>query len=221
MINQKAKLNNMVFMGPPGVGKGTVAAIIAKETGLVHLSTGNIFREEIASKSELGFKVAKIVESGGYVPDEITNEIVKKKIMTLKKSNQLVILDGYPRTLAQVKFLDSLKEFSYDVIELYAPESLILERLSGRRFCPECKASFHIIFMPSAKGDICDKCGATLITRKDDSVESIKKRQEVYQNETKPLLEYYKDVAFVFDASGKPEEIAAKIIATVSKKYVK
>ncbi|WP_027334990.1 adenylate kinase family protein [Mycoplasmopsis felifaucium] len=217
MINQKAKLNNMVFMGPPGVGKGTVAAIIANETGIIHLSTGNIFRQEIASKSNLGLQVAKIVETGGYVPDEITNEIVKKKLTSLINENHLVILDGYPRTLAQVKFLDSIEGFKYDVIELNAPEELILERLSGRRFCPECKASFHVSFMPSTKGNICDKCGAELMTRKDDSVESIKKRQEIYQAETQPLLDHYKNVAYIFDASGKPEDIAQEIIAKVSK----
>lgn len=217
MINQEQKLNNMIFMGPPGVGKGTIASTIAKNYNIVHLSTGNIFREEIASQSELGLKVAKIVESGGYVPDEITNEIVKKRIEQFIKEKQLVILDGYPRTINQVHFLNSIKGFKYDVVELEAAESVILERLSGRRFCPACKASFHIIFMPSTKGNLCDKCGAELITRKDDSIESIKKRQEIYKKETQPLIDYYKKDAFIFDASGEPEEIARNIVSTISK----
>nr|WP_307929777.1 nucleoside monophosphate kinase [Mycoplasmopsis bovis] len=119
MVGDK-KIKNLVFMGPPGVGKGTVASIIAQEYGLVHLSTGNIFRAEIASASELGKKVSSIVESGGYVPDDITNEIVARALENYNKSGKIVILDGYPRTLSQVEFLDSLPYFKYEVIELRA-----------------------------------------------------------------------------------------------------
>lgn len=214
MIDNKAK-RNIVFMGPPGVGKGTVAAIIAEETGLIHLSTGNIFREEIASKSDLGLKVTQIVESGGYVPDEITNEIVLKKIKSLQKENLGVILDGYPRTIAQGQFLDNIDGFEYAIVELYAPEELILKRLSGRRSCLKCKSSYHIEFMPSAKGDRCEKDDELLITRADDSIENIKNRQAIYKNQTEPLFAYYKEKINIFDASGTPEDIAKQIIKEV------
>ncbi|TQF49205.1 adenylate kinase family protein [Mycoplasmopsis bovis] len=216
MVGDK-KIKNLVFMGPPGVGKGTVASIIAQEYGLVHLSTGNIFRAEIASASELGKKVSSIVESGGYVPDDITNEIVTRALENYNKSGKIVILDGYPRTLSQVEFLDSLPYFKYEVIELRASEELILKRLSGRRFCPNCKASFHIDFMPSSKGNICDKCGTPLITRKDDSPESIKNRLMVYKEQTGPLLDYYKNKVYVFEANNDPKALADLIVNSLTK----
>ncbi|WP_373422783.1 adenylate kinase family protein [Mycoplasma tauri] len=217
MIKSKNLFPNLIFMGPPGVGKGTIAAIIANEYQLVHLSTGNVFRAEISSKSELGLKVAKIVESGGYVPDDITNEIVKKALDFYSSQGKIVILDGYPRTISQSEFLDSIPNFNYEVIELHAPDDLILKRLNGRRFCPNCKASFHVDFMPSTKGNYCDKCDSELITRKDDSLESIKKRQEVYKSQTEPLLNYYskKGNIHTFDASGNAENTAHLIVKTI------
>ncbi|WP_029513782.1 adenylate kinase family protein [Mycoplasmopsis primatum] len=217
MIKQgDIQLTNLVFMGPPGVGKGTIAAIIAQKYGMVHLSTGNIFRAEIASKSKLGIEVSKLVESGQYVPDEITNQIVKKALENYALQDKTVILDGYPRTISQSHFLDTIKEFDYKVIELEATDDLILKRLSGRRFCPNCKASFHVEFMPSSKGNICDKCDHELVTRKDDSPESVKKRLEVYANQTEPLLKYYKNNLHAFDASGNPDESAKLIVKTIS-----
>ncbi|MGV2393863.1 UNVERIFIED_CONTAM: nucleoside monophosphate kinase [Campylobacter lari] len=214
MIENKV-IKNIVFMGPPGVGKGTVAALIAEKTGLTHLSTGSIFREEIASKSELGLKVMQIVESGGYVPDEITNEIVFNKIKSLQAHGQGVLLDGYPRTVDQGHFLDSIEDFKYSIVELEAPQDLILRRLSGRRSCPKCKTSYHIEFMPSAKGDKCEKCDTLLITRADDTIENIKTRQEIYIKQTEPLLTYYRDKIHVFNATGTPEEISNAIIKEV------
>ena len=213
------KAMNLIFMGPPGVGKGTVAKVIAAKYNYIHLSTGEMFREEIASKSELGLKIAAIVEGGHYVPDEITNEIVKKKILSLLKENKRVILDGYPRTINQSEFLDSIKEFEYEVVELSAPEELIFNRLSGRRSCPKCKAGYHIIFIPSAKGEYCKKCDAKLIQRKDDTLENIKIRQEVYRTQTAPLIDYYqkKNKLHLFDASGEADNIAKDI----AKKLIK
>ncbi|ADN69207.1 adenylate kinase family protein [Mycoplasmopsis fermentans] len=210
---------HIVFMGPPGVGKGTVAAIIAEKYGLVHVSTGNIFREEIASQSELGLQVKKIVEAGQYVPDDITNTIVKNKIQALIKAKKIIMLDGYPRTIDQVNFLDSISNFKYVALELSAPEDVILKRLNGRRQCPKCKASFHIDFMPSTKGKYCDKCGAELILRKDDSIEAIKVRQKVYHDQTAPLLDYYKkyNLLLTFDATSDPETIAKNIVESLAK----
>lgn len=209
---------NLVFMGPPGVGKGTIAAVVAQKYNLVHLSTGNIFREEIKKQSVLGLKVAQIVESGGYVTDDITNEIVKNKLLELQNEDKKVILDGYPRTIAQVNFLDTIEGFNYEVVELYADPELIFERLSGRRQCPNCKNSFHIKFMPSEKGEICDQCSTPLITRKDDQPESIKKRSQVYLQETKPLLSHYEKVNKLhrFDSSSTPENVADEIYKSLS-----
>ncbi|UUD35599.1 nucleoside monophosphate kinase [Mycoplasmopsis caviae] len=217
MINKVTQ--HVVFMGPPGVGKGTVAALISQKYGLVHVSTGNIFREEIASQSDLGLQVKKIVESGQYVPDSITNEIVKNKIQALMNEKKIIMLDGYPRTIEQVNFLNSIPNFKYVALELSAPEEVILKRLNGRRQCQNCKASFHIDFMPSKKGKDCDKCGSELILRKDDSIEAIKVRQKVYHDQTAPLLNYYKEnnLLLTFDAISEPESIAKNVVESLSK----
>ncbi|WP_406614891.1 adenylate kinase family protein [Mycoplasmopsis hyopharyngis] len=204
----------IVFLGKPGAGKGTVANEIAKEYGLIHVSTGNIFREEIASKSKLGLKVIKIVESGQYVPDDITNEIVKNKLDKLISEKKIFMLDGFPRTEEQAKFLDTIKNLNYNVIMLDVSQEIIVKRLSGRRQCSKCQANYHIDFKPSKVKDVCDLCQGELIKRKDDSEESIKTRLQIYDEQTKPVIDYYqqKNNLFVIDGTKEPKEIASLII---------
>ncbi|BAW18070.1 adenylate kinase [Mycoplasmopsis bovigenitalium] len=217
MITTKNSKPNMVFMGPPGVGKGTVAAIIANNHDYIHLSTGSIFREEIAKKSDLGLKVSEIVKSGQYVPDDVTNEIVKNKLIELMSENKVVILDGYPRTINQAQFLDSITGFNYKVISLFANEDLVLKRLSGRRFCPKCNAGYHIEYMPSKLIDKCEKDNFELITRSDDTIESIKVRQNIYHESTQPLLDFYasQNRIISIDANGNANDIAVDVINKV------
>lgn len=207
----KKSKTNLVFLGAPGSGKGTLASIIIEQSDIVHLSTGNIFRAEIAMKTDLGKKIKSLVESGHYVPDEITNEVVRQRLEKIQKDKRHVILDGYPRTINQAEFLDSLEGFDYKTVFLDVSEDIILKRLGGRRFCPSCKSNFHIEFMPSKKGSKCDKCDTELIKRKDDSDESIKERLIVYETQTKPILDYYKDRLNKFD-SGKDAKIVANEI---------
>ncbi|MCS4537115.1 MULTISPECIES: nucleoside monophosphate kinase [unclassified Mycoplasma] len=216
MIEKNAKLN-MVFMGPPGVGKGTVASVISSTNEFVHLSTGSIFREEIAKATPLGLKVSEIVKSGKYVTDDITNEIVKNKLTELMSQNKKVILDGYPRTINQAQFLDNIEGFEYVVVSLFAQDDLILKRLSGRRFCPQCKSSYHVLYMPSKLGDKCEKDGVELATRPDDTIEAIKVRQKIYHDETKPLLDFYEQNNRVIsvDANGNADDIAKDVLAKV------
>lgn len=187
---------NLIFLGAPGVGKGTAANALAQEIDAVHLSTGNLFRQEIASNSSLGNAIKQIVEKGDYVSDDITNEVVFKKTLQLTKEAKSFILDGYPRTLNQSIYLSSLEQYGINidfVILLNAPDDVILKRLSGRRTCSKCGKSYHIDFSPSKNGELCEDDDAKLIQRSDDSLQAIKTRLQVYKELTLPLVEYYKN----------------------------
>ncbi|VEU75045.1 Adenylate kinase [Mycoplasmopsis citelli] len=208
---------NLVFMGQPGVGKGTVASFLTKICDIKHVSTGSIFREEIANKTPLGLEVEKIVTTGGYVPDSITNSIVQKAILELQAQNQKFILDGYPRTLEQAKFLKSMENLDFLTVELFAPENVILERLSGRRSCPKCKKGYHVKFHPPKVQGICDVDSEPLIMRKDDQPDAIKDRLEIYNEKTKPLINYYdsQGILIKIESSQTPESIAQKILEKI------
>ncbi|AKF41307.1 adenylate kinase [Mycoplasmopsis canis] len=208
---------NLIFMGEPGAGKGTVAGIIAQETNLIHLSTGNIFRNEIKNKTELGKKVEFYVHSGGYVPDEVTNEIVLNAITKLKNEGKYFILDGFPRTIAQAEFLRNQKDFDFKTIQLTVPHEVIIERLSGRRMCSQCGAGYHIKFQPSKIEGVCDIDGSSLITREDDNPEKIKNRLKIYQEQTQPLLKYYeeKDELISIVALEDPNTVAKKVLEKI------
>ncbi|EIE40836.1 adenylate kinase [Mycoplasmopsis canis UF31] len=208
---------NLIFMGEPGAGKGTVAGIIAQETNLIHLSTGNIFRNEIKNKTELGKKVEFYVHSGGYVPDEVTNEIVLNAITKLKNEGKYFILDGFPRTIAQAEFLRNQKDFDFKTIQLTVPHEVIIERLSGRRMCSQCGAGYHVKFQPSKIEGVCDIDGSALITREDDNPEKIKNRLKIYQEQTQPLLKYYeeKDELISIVALEDPNTVAKKVLEKI------
>ncbi|QKT05647.1 nucleoside monophosphate kinase [Mycoplasma sp. OR1901] len=205
---------NLIFMGQPGAGKGTVAELITKQTNLVHLSTGNIFRSEIKNKTPLGLKVQEYVNSGGYVPDEITNEIVFNAINKLKNEGKYFILDGYPRTVQQAEFLKSLDGFEFNVVEIRVSQEVVLERLGGRRTCSVCGTGYHVKFKPSKVPGKCDLEGADLIIRNDDTEEKIVNRLKIYEEQTKPLLDYYKGLneLKVVDGSPSPEEVTKKVL---------
>ncbi|AMD81420.1 adenylate kinase [Mycoplasmopsis canis PG 14] len=209
---------NLIFMGEPGAGKGTVAGIIAQETNLIHLSTGNIFRNEIKNKTaELGKKVEFYVHSGGYVPDEVTNEIVLNAITKLKNEGKYFILDGFPRTIAQAEFLKNQKDFDFKTIQLTVPHEVIIERLSGRRMCSQCGTGYHVKFQPSKIEGVCDIDGSALITREDDNPEKIKNRLKIYQEQTQPLLKYYeeKDELISIVALEDPNTVAKKVLEKI------
>jgi len=158
----------LIFIGPPGIGKGTYATAVSERYGIPHISTGDIFREEVKRGSELGRKVKKYLEAGELVPDEIVIEVVRER---LKKEDcrKGFILDGYPRTLRQAEELDKMTSIDL-VLNFHAPDEVIIERLSGRRICVKCGAIYHVKFMPPKKPGICDKCGGKIIQRKDDTL---------------------------------------------------
>ncbi|MBC7330638.1 adenylate kinase [bacterium] len=186
----------VILLGAPGAGKGTHAKRLSSLLGIPHISTGDIFREEMEKNSELGQEVRRYVESGELVPDDVVNLIVKNRL-SQDDCKKGFILDGYPRTLQQAETLEQiLKELSLPlkkVINLVVSEEEIIRRLSGRRICRNCGAIFHIINMPPKKEGICDYCGGELYQRDDDKPEAIRHRLAVYHRQTEPLIRFYEE----------------------------
>ena len=179
---------NILIFGPQGSGKGTQAELIARRHYLPYISTGDIFRYHIESKTELGARVQNYISRGELVPDELSNEIVKNRIMQPDCAVGFV-LDGYPRNKVQQDFLDSIADIHFAfVIEL--SDETAIERLSGRLAC-SCGLSYHAQFNPPDKPGICNKCGSALFRRDDDQPEAIKKRLEIYHQQTEPLYQKY------------------------------
>ena len=179
----------IVLLGAPGVGKGTAASRLSAKYGIPAISTGDILKEQIRNKTPLGLEVQKVVESGHLVSDELVNKVMKDRLERgdVKKG---VILDGYPRTVEQAKSMD---KFAHPDIALnfFADRNKIIERLSGRRVCTVCGKIFHIKFNPPKTRDVCDSCNGKLIKRKDDDESVIAKRLDVYEVQTKPLIQFY------------------------------
>lgn len=196
---------NIILMGPPGAGKGTHAKWISTEYKLPHISTGDMFREAMASGSELGNKIKDIVNGGGLVSDELTCELVKERLSRPDCANGY-LLDGFPRTIPQA---EALKKFGPEigrevnlVIDIECPSEVLVSRIAGRRVCPKCGASFNVNTMKPKKEGICDYCGTPLIQRKDDNVDSFKVRLENYFKSTEPLLDYYKKEGLLHSFDG-------------------
>ncbi len=180
----------LILLGAPGAGKGTQAEILCEKYNIPTVSTGAIIRESINSGSELGNKVKAIIEKGQLVSDDIVIEIIKERLSKDDCSNGF-ILDGFPRTIAQAEALDTLGVNIDSVVSIEVSDESIIERLSGRRECSSCRATYHITNNPSKGGDVCEKCGAGLIMRKDDEPETIANRLKVYHAETEVLKDFY------------------------------
>ena len=193
----------LIMLGAQGTGKGTVAGILSQKTGWPQISTGDIFRKNIAEQTELGIEANKYIANGNLVPDEITVPMVKARLEEEDAKNG-AILDGFPRTIAQAEKLDEMlaqKNRKVDlVINLTTPREEVITRILNRRVCSnqECKATYNLTMHPSKVEGICDKCGSKLIQREDDSnAESIKRRLEIYDEKTKPLVEFYENKGIV------------------------
>jgi adenylate kinase len=214
------KVGNMklVFIGPPGIGKGTCAKALSQKYGIPHISTGDIFREEIAKGTELGLKVKQYVEKGLLVPDEIVIEVVKKVLQSPMCSKGF-ILDGFPRTLRQAEELEKIAKI--DVAFLFnASVDVIIERVSGRLVCPKCGAIYNIKWRPPKKPGICDVCGTPLIRRKDDEPEVVRERYRIYEQTFAPIIEYYrrKGILVEVDAARDSSLIVADIERILAEK---
>ncbi|HOJ48384.1 MAG TPA: adenylate kinase [Bacillota bacterium] len=181
---------NIIFFGPPGAGKGTQAEIISKELNIPTISTGAIIREAIKNGTEMGLAAKSAIESGALVSDEIVIGIIKDRLAEPDCKNGF-ILDGFPRTIPQAIALEKLGVNIDVVISLEVADETIINRMSGRRVCGKCGATYHIVSNPSRDNKTCDKCGSELTMRKDDDPEVVKNRLVTYHKETEPLLEYY------------------------------
>ncbi len=210
----------LILVGPPGAGKGTQAVHLAEHYKIPHISTGDIFRANIKGGTELGKLAQSYMDAGNLVPDSVTNSMVEDRLGQSDVGNGF-LLDGYPRNVGQAEFLDGVlnaKSAPLDsVLELSIANDEIIKRLSGRRICRGCGASFHIDFEKPAKDGVCDKCGGELYQRQDDNEATIANRLKVYTEQTEPIIEYYKKAGLlkVISATGAVSEITTQAISAL------
>jgi len=199
---------NIIITGPPGSGKGTQAKMLAEKLNLQHISTGQAFRKEIEKKTELGQKIEESLNAGNLAPDEITIEIVKKRLAE-EDCEKGWILDGFPRTLAQAKALDEFAKIDF-VIDFAVPEEVSIERISARRECKSCGAIFGLA---QGQPEKCTVCSGEVARRDDQDPEVIKKRLDVYNKQTQPLLDYYKpkNILYIIDGNRPVQEIFSEL----------
>jgi adenylate kinase len=207
---------NILFMGPPGAGKGTQAERIVERFGIPHISTGDAFRLAMKQGTPLGLKAKEYVDQGLLVPDEVTNGIVRDRLAE-PDCGKGFLLDGFPRTLAQAHALDGmLSEMGRKidhVINLKVDRGLLLARLTGRRICKSCGSTYHVVFHPPKQEGVCDKCGGELYQRSDDTEEKVGTRLDEYTSKTAPLLAYYGDKGLLREVDGEKDidEVTAEI----------
>lgn len=209
----------VVFLGPPGAGKGTQSVNVAEYFNMGHISTGNIMRAALKSGSELGNKAKSFVDKGELVPDELVISLIREVFRVNPVKNGYV-LDGFPRTIAQAEALDNMGINVDKVVFLHVSTEAILARMSGRRVCENCGKSYHLISKAPKKDGICDKCAGTLVKRSDDNFETIVERLKVYKKVTEPLKQYYinQNKLVVTNGNGTIEDIQESIIETLSEK---
>jgi len=192
----------LIFLGPPGAGKGTLAVRAVDILKVQQISTGSIFRTAIADQTPLGVKVKAIIDAGKLVDDETTIALVKERLAKDDVQNGY-ILDGFPRTIPQAEALATFSVVE-KVVNFDIPDSGVLERLGGRQVCRKCGYNFHKIFTPTSKEGICDHCGGEVYVRDDDKPEAVQKRLEVYRAQTAPLIDYYRGKGLLVDIDARP-----------------
>jgi len=203
----------LVFLGPPGAGKGTQAKLLSQRMGFLHLSTGDLLREAVKNQTPLGKKAKEYMDRGELVPDGLIVQLIEE---TMPKDGN-VILDGFPRTVNQALALEEMLKVKGEkiskVLFFNVPDEVIIDRLSGRRVCSKCGAVYHVKYNPPKVEGMCDLCGGSLVQRDDDREEVVKKRLEVYRKQTQPLIEFYQDRGIIYrlDAEKGVEELFEEI----------
>ena len=206
----------LVLLGPPGAGKGTQAVRLADHFGVPRISTGDILRRQVADKTELGRKAATYVRSGKLVPDALVIEMVRKRLHE-KDAKKGFILDGFPRTREQAQALDKMVKVDRALLLFLDPEDLI-KRSTGRRVCQDCESVYHLLMNPPKRPGFCDRCGGKLIVREDDKEETVRHRIQVYEDQTKPLVSYYKEKGILVQVygSGLIDEVFHRALEALS-----
>ncbi|MEH7887208.1 adenylate kinase [Bacillus sp. JJ1609] len=199
---------NLVLMGLPGAGKGTQADKIVVKYNIPHISTGDMFRAAIKEGTELGLKAKSFMDKGELVPDEVTIGIVRERL-SKDDCGKGFLLDGFPRTVAQAEALDTMladldKKIDF-VINIDVDQSILMERLTGRRICKNCGATYHLVFNPPSEEGVCDRCGGELYQRADDNAETVQNRLDVNIQQTKPLLNFYEDKGYLRNINGQQD----------------
>jgi adenylate kinase len=213
-------LYNIIFVGAPGAGKGTQASLVAKKLNLVHVSSGDLFRQALEQGTELGKQAKTYMEKGVLVPDEITIQMVMERLSAPDCQNG-VILDGFPRNLPQAEALDSAMERQEKAIDkvvfIKVSQAELVKRLSGRRLCRQCQAVYNVVNSPPQVAGKCDRCGGELYQRPDDKPETVQKRLNVYFEETAPLIDYYhrQKKLLEIEGEGTVEEVTQRIVSAL------
>ncbi|GIN64279.1 adenylate kinase [Robertmurraya siralis] len=199
---------NLVLMGLPGAGKGTQAEKIVEKYGIPHISTGDMFRAAMKEGTELGLKAKSFMDQGALVPDEVTIGIVKERLSKEDCQNGF-LLDGFPRTVPQAEALESIlvelgKKIDF-VLNIDVDQSVLMERLTGRRICKSCGATYHLVFNPPAVAGVCNRCGGELYQRADDNAETVNNRLQVNIEQAKPLLDFYETKGYLRNIDGRQD----------------
>lgn len=207
---------NLILLGAPGAGKGTQAAVISERLNIPQISTGNIIREALRSGTQMGLKAKSYMDAGKLVPDEVVIGIIKDRLQA-DDCKDGFILDGFPRTIPQAEALDEMGVVIDKVIDIEVPDDVIVTRLSGRRVCEKCGRPYHIVDLKPRVEGICDDCTGALIQRKDDHIDTVKNRLDIYHSETEPLKGYYEAQGklSVVVGQGKVEETTALTMAAL------
>jgi adenylate kinase len=206
----------LILFGPPGAGKGTQASQISQKYGIIHISTGDILRTAVKEGTPLGNLAKSYMDKGELVPDEVVIGIIKERIRKEDTRNGFM-LDGFPRTIPQAEALDNMlgsEGLKIDaVISIEVEDEEVIKRISGRRVCQKCGVMYHIIYDPPKNNELCDRCGARLFQRDDDKEEVVRRRLQVYRNQTEPLKEYYKKIGILqsIDGTGTVEQVFGRI----------